>query len=121
MSEATTYTPKKGDRVRVTYVYEGVVEQAATSGVAILDDKQQFRFEHHASGSTIEKLEDPIPPEPEWMNGDVIKVPSTFYGPRIVARINGEWRFTDIGDKAGPHLIGNHWPDIEILYKADAA
>lgn len=115
----TTYVPKKGDRVRVTI--EGSVTEVSNRGdwfdvganCIDLDPKR-----HDGATYTIEKLADP---EPEWVNGDVVKA-----GIFVEAyRLGGEWRNLD-GDthyfsRGGSHHLTEAWRDgkVEILYKAD--
>lgn len=120
-----TYSPRAHDRVRATQTLEGVVVRNVDGVYPRVEIRRDdgWGFElHDTDGWTFEKLQDP---EPQWVNGDVVAVvftgPGLGYptGPRKAARVDGKWLFTDTGDKAGPHLIGNHWPDVEILYKAD--
>ena len=119
-----SYTPKKGDRVRVTV--EGEVT-FVNDDIGRVDLQDGWTFDYPSKDRaivTIEKLQDP---EPQWVNGDVIEVefertaPGSPYGPRKAALLNDEWYFADTGDKAGPWFTHNHWPNIKILYKADAA
>lgn len=115
------YTPKVGDRVRVTY--EGTIDWVSRNGfVFTIGDNDHVEL--NTKGAEIEKLQDP---EPDWVNGDVVEVvyertvPGNPHGPRLVARIGGKWRLADTGEITGPYFMRNHWPDnVKILHKHTA-
>jgi hypothetical protein len=114
-----TYQPKKGDRVRVTY--EGTVTRVA-------GDEPVLRLEtgiwlNAEEAVTVEKLAD-YNPEPEWVNGDVVKIGGWLPGHWC----NGSWRSADGGrhpfDGGGGSAarFSNYWQagEVEILYRQDA-
>jgi len=114
-----TYQPKKGDRVRVTY--EGTVTRVA-------GDEPVLRLEtgiwlNAEEAVTVEKLAD-YNPEPEWVNGDVVKIGGWLPGHWF----NGSWRSAGGGrhpfDGGGGSAarFSNYWQagEVEILYKQDA-
>lgn len=121
-----TYEPKKGDRVRITDTREGVVHEAGDRVIWITEEGgHRTGFEVDVSGCsvisrTIEKLPDP---EPQWVNGDVVKIGNWLPGHWY----NGSWRgqdgqrhpFDEDGGSAA--RFSNYWQrgEVEILYKAD--
>lgn len=119
----TTYTPKVGDRVRVTRTLEGKVTDAERghwmSPHFMLEvDGAGYHEIHDEDNWEIEKLRDP---EPQWVNGDVVKV-----RPYIPAyRIGDKWLTCDgRAHRFSVDLsLSEHWQrgDVEILYKANAA
>ena len=107
---------KEGDRVKVTF--EGVVVRADEHaiGVHTMPGKlvsSSARLRAGEAGVTIEKLRDP---EPEWVNGDLIKC-----GGAIFSRCRDVWRSTSDDSIESHLLIANYWKagKVEILYKAD--
>lgn len=124
MTDTEQYTPKKGDRVRVTY--EGTVDWLGPSGTfELFAGDLHGHYSADPTRVSIEKLQDP---EPEWVNGDVIQVVyertvlGNPYGPRLLARINGEWVFADTGKTTGPWFMTNHWPgNVEVIHKTATA
>lgn len=114
---------KKGDRVRVTIEGE-VVGTGATSFRLLTRPGQIISSSAHVRpnepGVTVEKLTDP---EPEWVNGDVVKI-----GLWLPAyRVKGDWVAANHGYQhymlsADPDIVSKSWQsgDLKILYKADA-
>lgn len=117
----STYTPKKGDRVRVTI--EGDVSEVSGRGTWFVLGANCIELTpEHRNGATytVEKLQDPIPPEPEWVNGDVIKVPdderaSKWY---ICLRVPGGWIAQDGGTVNSPY-VSRMWAagKLDTLFK----
>ena len=114
-----TYTPKVGDRVRVTTVREGIVRQNEERDWILADFNAGTRrpLPIGASDSTIEKLQDP---EPEWVNGDVIRLGSTG---GVFVRSGDAWRHAKTNQWVQGLNFAQHWREgiLEILYKHDAA
>lgn len=112
------YTPKAGDRVRVTV--EGVVHDSGGKWFDLGGNSFDVPYDGpHEATYTIEKLQDP---EPVWVNGDVVEVAG--YVP--MHRLRGNW----YNHLAEPHYlngmpgdVSEAWRDgeLKILYKADAA
>ena len=98
------YTPKVGDRVRVTSVVEGVVTE---EGPAWFDIKTATGtatiYAETTSDRTIERLPDP---EPEWQPGDVAL--DECCGLALI-RDDGGWR----------DRIGRHLPDGEFIERCN--
>lgn len=123
MSEQTAYTPKVGDRVRITTRTlegevvratfnddEGYLQQVCLKG----DDGFYGWVSCNSSYVTVEKLPDP---EPVWVNGDVI-----WAGGQVWMRSGGAWRSADKNGWVGGQLITNYWNQgsVTTLYKHDA-
>lgn len=130
-----TYQPKVGDRVRATLVYEGVARSGANND-SMSGDVYATVVVEAANGAPVgardnlryldvrlwsfEKLQDP---EPEWVNGDVIRVsalePQNPYATFI--RVDGSWQGAWNAGLSATVVTG-HWDNgnLEILYKADA-
>lgn len=69
-------------------------------------------------GVTVEKLADP---EPEWVNGDVIRLCGSVA--LTYVRVGDKWIIASSGEQADSDSISNVWRVGRgvILYKADAA
>ena len=120
-----SYTPKVGDRVRATDIREGVVTKVEFDAAWIETKGGQTALVLNVSDTTLEsrtfeKLQDP---EPQWVNGDVIKV-----GGWLPAyRVKGDWVAAKFGCQhymlsADPDIVSKSWRsgNLDILYKADA-
>jgi hypothetical protein len=118
-AQSATPTLKKGDRVRVTY--EGTIAWLGTHGTFGLEGTQEGHYPDDPTRVSIEKLADP---EPEWVNGDVVKIGGWLPGHWF----NGSWRSAGGGrhpfDGGGGSAarFSNYWQagEVEILYKQDA-
>lgn len=116
---------KKGDRVKVTDVLEATITDVHSDGTLITKYGDWIPSDpaNISEGwqRTIEKLPDP---EPEWVNGDVVKVG----GWKAGYWYDGKWYNADrklhIFSGAGGSAItlSDYWVrgEVEILWKADA-
>lgn len=110
---------RKGDRVRITRVLEGEVEDAGQAGVWI--NGYFYSEEQPRWTQTVEKLEKLVPPEPKWIMGDLVKAPG--YVPTFMTFAKG-WVGAGSGMPVGPGIveaIQKAWQDgtLEILHKMD--
>lgn len=109
------YTPKVGDRVRVTY--EGTIDWVSRNGFDFSVGENDY-VELTTREATIEKLQDP---EPDWVNGDVVRRSD---GASPIVCIAGAWfpvdRPTDARVSHG--AVSQSWDagHLEILYKHTA-
>lgn len=116
-----SYEPQVGDRVRVTDVVEGEVTEV---------DSPEFwigsTYVTQDAGNWKRTIEKVTPPEPEWRNGDVIKV-----GVFIPAyRINGHWLTCDgephrFDADAEPYLrlsLSDEWTKgrVTVIHKEES-
>lgn len=123
----TDYHPVKGDRVRVTRVFEGIVGEVGCTGIRLDHDQAQTRFDFQSPfwatrGMVTQSFEKLADPEPVWVNGDVIHI-----GPFLKGyRLGGKWLNEDgevhYWSRGGEALVPKAWREgtLTVLYKADS-
>jgi len=107
---------KAGDHVRVTF--EGKVRNVALNGDKFYVRSDWLGFDALVKLGAIEKLAEP---EPEWVNGDVIRVRGESY-------LTYVWTYRGwgvVGSNGTPdaNSISSCWRkgEVEILHKVDAS
>ena len=127
----TDYHPEKGDRVRVTRVWEGVVGSIECTAFRVDAAEGEtygrwFDFQPVDRGLAAGSVEKIADPEPQWDHGDLISLkggtPKEFYHLIRKHYILGNFWEDLYGNEIKDSVITTEWQLglVKILYKADS-